>query len=269
MRKADALQLDARGLTWASDCKSLWCTTPIQDPRTALDTTTSSANITYTQANGEPVTDLWVDATYSETLTDLPAKLRTTDLADLPESIRALNAYVAQSIEENQVNTGKAVTRVGANKFYLDRGYVKMAGLRAQRGYFTSIRPGQDDTLLNINPVTSAFLQPILVSSFLRTIKNEAYAGRPMSKATVKIIYTRSNYVGNAIDYNSEAARLKTFVQFGGKSAKQQKFYKSLLSAQGQPRRTDPDDEGISVYDYYTNRKSILSSKSTQKLNRL
>ena len=138
-------------------------------------------------------------------------------------------------------------------------GYKKMRGLLAGRGYFTSIRPGAGTTLLNINPVTSAFLPPVTVSEFIKKIGTDerarAYASQLLHGATVKIRYQRSNYVGSDVDYNSDAARLKIFTQIGPYFAHQQKFYELADKVEDEPRKTKPTDRGTTVLKYFTDRK--------------
>lgn len=209
-------------------------------------------------------TDLRADLTFTATLEKVEEKLRTKLLSDLPEYIRARNAFVAKSVEENAKTSGKVVTRARANKFYLDRGYVNRNGLRAGRGYFTSIRPGTVDTLLNINPATAAFLPPITVSDFIRSQKtgksaNLSYVAQLLQVASLQILYIRGTYEDSEIDYNSEAAPLKVFTQLR-MPAKEQKFYKLLDAKKNEKRKADPADKGTFVYDYFT--KSKLATDS-------
>jgi hypothetical protein len=262
--KADALGLVGKDLRWVTDYKSLWCTQPIDGHSDEIGYHFQSKDFSYTQPNGKSVTNLRADVTFTAKLSDIEKKLKEERLANLPDYIRALNAYVAQCVVDHQTTTNKPVTRVGANKFYLSRGYVEMSGLRAGRGYFTSIRPGTESTLLNINPATSAFLPPVEISSFIRLVvrgrfaraasqEDLGYISQLLQGASVRIMYTRSNYEGSEIDYNSEAAQLKVFTQFG-KLAKEQKFYE-LVREEGKATVTNMNKPGTSVYDYFTNCK--------------
>jgi eukaryotic translation initiation factor 2C len=212
MIKANALGLDGKDLKWVTDFKSLWCTEPMNGHAPVIGTVFQSDDFEYIQPNGRKVPKLRADVTYTASLTDIEAKLRKNDLADLPEYIRALNANVAQCVVQHASNTGKQVSRVGANRFFLDKGYIEMhGGLRAARGYFTSIRPGTEGTLLNINAATSAFLPPVTVADFARgvsnkNIKNLDYVSQLLHGATVKILYRRQCYE-NGVDYNSTQAQ--------------------------------------------------------------
>jgi eukaryotic translation initiation factor 2C len=221
-----------------------------------IGTVFQSDDFEYIQPNGMKVPKLRADVTYTASLTDIEAKLRKNDLADLPEYIRALNANVAQCVVQHASNTGKQVSRVGANKFFLDKGYVRMhGGLRAARGYLTSIRPGTEGTLLNINAATSAFLPPVTVADFARDVtdnnmKRLPYASQLLHGATVRILYRRQCYE-NGVDYNSNQAQLKLFTHFGD-GAKKQTFYRLLKTEKDEPKKTDLTDNGKSVYDYFT-----------------
>jgi len=254
LKKADALDLEADRLQWVTDFKSLWCTAPMRNHRDEVGAVFQSREFEYIQSNGRTVSNLRADVTFTCKLTDIKGKLETDDLAALPEYIRALNANVAECVVRHASSSGKPVTRVGANKFFLDRGYVERDGLRSGRGYFTSIRPGMNNTLLNINTATSAFLPPLSVSEFVRIVqKNDGldYAAQLLQGMTVRILYKRQLYKGG-VNYNSDQARLKVFAQFGV-FAKDQRFFRLLKTEIDEPKKVDPTDkQGTSVYDYYT-----------------
>ena len=122
MVKADALQLEADGVERVTDFKTLWTTKPING-RDEKDYTFLSQPFAYTQQNGKAIPDMQAEVCYVGHLSDIENALRTQHLASLPEYIRALNANVAQCIENRQATTEKKVSRVGANKFYVSNGY--------------------------------------------------------------------------------------------------------------------------------------------------
>lgn len=259
MVKADVLKLGAGKVSYVTDFKKLWTTMPINNVL-KIGYAHNSKEFEYIQPNGKTITNLRVELTYVDHLADIQQILQTKPLAELPEYIRALNATVAQCIEEHQEQTGKKIDRIGANRFYVSNGYKEMRGmLRAGRGYYTSIRPGTDGPLLNINPATSAFLPPIKVSDFIKTMgamkDNRRYVSQLLQGATLKILYIRANYEGSEINYNSEAARLKVFAQFGDYDFRKQKFYELEDAVVGQPRRTKDGDLGTTVHDYFTQSK--------------
>jgi hypothetical protein len=69
-------------------------------------------------------------------------------------------------------------------------------------------------------------------------------------------MYTRSTYKGSEVDYNSEAAQLKAFTQFG-KVTNEQKFYE-LVREKDKATKTNPKDPEIQVYDYFTTCKLTM-----------
>ncbi|KAI4951959.1 hypothetical protein J4E91_003421 [Alternaria rosae] len=79
-----------------------------------------------------------------------------------------------------------------------------------------------------------------------------SYVSQLLQGAAVQILYRRSNYYGSDVDYNSSAARLKTFVQLGSYDARLQKLYDLMDVVNGQPRKTKTTDKGTTVYDYFT-----------------
>lgn len=262
-KRADALKLEGKPFEWVTDSKNLWSTCPISDHPLTGNYSWSTGDFEYTQPNGKTVTDLRVDVCFTSHLEDIEKKLRTENLENLPDYIRALNANVVESITRNQENTGIDVVRTSVNKVFLKYGYELVRGIRVTRGYFTSIRPGKDSTLLNINTATSAFLPPEPVSQLLWDVDprgTTALASRAttveklLKGAMLRISYSRANYEGSDVDYNSEEKRTVMFTQFG-KGAKAQKFFKLLDEEKGKPRKVDPNDQGTSVWDYFKERK--------------
>jgi hypothetical protein len=113
-----------------------------------------------------------------------------------------------------------------------------MSDLRAGCGFFTSIRPGKEGALLNLNQTTSTFLLPVEISSITRTVVKERkpaspkdlnYISQLLRGASVRTMYTRSNYKGSEVDYNLEAAHLKVFIQFGKATHVKTKNYELVL----------------------------------------
>jgi hypothetical protein len=258
LMKADALKLKAESVKSVTDFKTLWTDKHITG-HTESDVTFSSNVFEYTQQNGKLIKDMYAEVSFVDELSDIKEALKSKHIKDLPEYIRALNASVAQCIVDHSKDTGKEISRVGANKFYITNGYKEMKGLRAGRGYFTSIRPGTESTLLNVNPATSAFLPPITVSNFIKSIGKDklVYVSQLLRGATLRIRYTRANYEESDIDYNSEAARLKIFTQIGPYFASQQKFYELEKKVDGQERKAKGSDHGTTVQSYFTDKAKV------------
>jgi hypothetical protein len=186
---------------------------------------------------------------------DIEETFKTTAACDLSDEIRALNAIISRAIHKLDTS----LIQVGANKFFVKGAFSMMTGgLRAQRGYFTSIRPSMSGPLLNINTATGVFLPPILVSEFLNQCVSNgrlgnrkevlSYVERMLKNCTVRIIYRRQNYEGGK-DMNTEHNRLRTFRHFGA-TAGEQKFYNVIRDEEGK-KVVDPKDNGIYVYQWY------------------
>lgn len=232
---------------WATDCKDLWSNVQIQADQ-------DYGPFTWAPPGQPEVNDLRVKVGKEEVLSNIRAAFASKPASELSQELRALNAIISRPVRESDC-AGYGVTQIGANKFFLD-GFEDMGrGLRAQRGYFTSIRPSVSGPLLNVNTATSAFLSPMLVSEFLKwypTQRDLDYAEKLLAGRTVYITYRRQNYEGGP-DMNLEQNRKKVFQQLG-KRAGQQLFYKLIPNAQGKKptKVADPQDKGRSVYDYYT-----------------
>ena len=134
--------------------------------------------------------------------------------------IKALNGMVTKCITERQQND---LFEAGANSFYLKSGITNLPpGLLINRGYFTSVRPGQDSVLLNVNIMHGTFIKPQLVSTFLKEMEHAGY-GDPkalLKGRTVRVIYERGTHDG--VDKDDEANRKKQIAGFGDPSGVQE-----------------------------------------------
>ncbi|KAF2005628.1 Piwi-domain-containing protein [Amniculicola lignicola CBS 123094] len=249
--------LDLRSATWATDYKTLWSTAelvshPPDDPKKPIQKTYGPCR--WTRPTGGTIEDLEVTIVFQTKLCNIEGSFKTKASHDLAEEIRGLNAIISRSIRTLSAD----LIQVGANKFFINGGFQNMrGGLRAQRGYVTSIRPSAIGPLLNINTATAAFLPEMLVSDFVARMGpgDLHYIESLLRKCTVRITYDRKNINGNARDLNAEGSRLKTFQCFGI-SAKEQKFYKPLDAENKEGKkvkRADPKDVGRTVLDYFTN----------------
>ncbi|KAK6429576.1 hypothetical protein LTR95_014278 [Oleoguttula sp. CCFEE 5521] len=140
-----------------------------------------------------------------------------TDKRNPMRIITALNALFGQHVK-NAVGDD-ALVQVGTNKFYVPGRYTDIGGINVLRGYFSSVRPGSVQALLDINPTHAAFFPPSLVSDFLRQAKVaplNAY-GDPekyLCGRTVRITYERPVDKDNP-NRNAEEFRRKTIASFG------------------------------------------------------
>ena len=274
----DILQLKANKLAWATDFKDLWTHQPLFDHD---QEDRNFGPFDYKQLNGKLVHDLYATVRYTGTLAGIDEALATADIAQLSDHVRALNAHVAQSVREHSREQNKGIIQLGANKFYVGDGFKEMTqktrsgniralGLRTVRGYFTSIRPAETGTLLNINTATGAFISPMLVSELLAVIDDQDYVEKILRGATVRITYHRINFVQTQdqdIDYNGELERSKIFTQFGA-PANMQKFYKIKEAKRkdlNSTRETDPNDKGTTVLNFFQNSKLHDRSEVTAR----
>jgi hypothetical protein len=256
------LRLDELDRSWATDYKDLWCN--IQLTGDAGETQQwNTPEVDCKLLDGKTYPGVYVSVNYTGVLDNIPHTLATGNITEVSDHIRALNAYVARFIREHRDRTTQPITQLGANKFYLNRGFKEMTnkgqnlGLRAIRGYYTSIRPGAQGPLLNINVATTAFLKPCLVSEMLTTLNNNRnYVERMLRGARVKITYKRQEYEeteGQEFSMNDDLPRTKIFQQFG-EVASLQKFFTVLERNEDDPnseRSVADDDNGTSVLQYF------------------
>ncbi|KAJ4305566.1 hypothetical protein N0V90_001097 [Kalmusia sp. IMI 367209] len=239
------------GILWATDYKNLYAQSAL--PNTGdFGSQISTQPFPFIELNGTLV-NIRATLTFTGILSNINTTLRNANVQHRTEAITALNAIIAQHVRSlrpsRDVTGPPTVTQVGANKFFRNEAFVEMRdvnatmpmGLRAVRGYYTSIRPGRSGLLLNVNKTTSAFLSPITVSDFLRQVRNEALAEKMLKGKTVRIKYVRQNTQEGAnrgLDLNREEAREKVVQNFGY-AAEIQKFYPT-------------SGPGKTVYDYLT-----------------
>lgn len=171
--------------------------------------------------------------------------------ANIAQLSQALNLIMAKHANTPDHNGHTDLIQVGANRFFYKAGWTSLGGgLVAYRGYFSSLRPGMSQVLLNVNKLTTAFFKPGSLHEFIREWFNlEAvrtlhdHEVRELNKilrgVKVRIMYDRSNVKGADID--SESRRTK------------------LVMGIGQPLRTQKfckDGEEVSVRGYLRRSKS-------------
>ncbi|KAF2102684.1 hypothetical protein NA57DRAFT_71671 [Rhizodiscina lignyota] len=131
-----------------------------------------------------------------------------------------------------------------------------MSALLANRGYFSSVRPGTSTMLINVNTVTSAFLRPILVSKFIARMKSAGCPPQLISKSLVgksaRITYQRLHHNPDT-DPDPNAFRNVCITAIGKPVAKEVN-YKKLQN----------DFKASPVLDYF---KNTFSKQKTNKLD--
>ncbi|KAF2502247.1 Piwi-domain-containing protein [Lophium mytilinum] len=227
----DSKLLDLDGLAWATDHERLW----IKD-KTLPKELKEFLDFPYTKPSGKEGTMISVNFNFDREIKprDLQDSAKNAEFQTQTTTIRALNAIVSRKLVEEMFTnkdqpTLKGITMTKANKCFINNGIspLKGRGLVAVRGYFFSVRPGEKNTLLNINTATSAFLSPILVSHFLQlTGNNKAAAEKLLKGAKLRVTYNRMDKADDSIkgSRNDEVNRGKIFRQFG-KAAQDQDYY--------------------------------------------
>lgn len=145
----------------------------------------------------------------------------------------ALNAIISRHTVTTP--SQKSIVSIGLNKFFISKGWIRMGVLNAVRGYYTSVRPGYDNVLLNVSTTTSAFYHPTIVSAFLRSGQKLAKDyGEPASllkNRSVRFLYKmrakvatdkQAADVAEHVDPNAEPNRTRTVAGYGYPSSQQQ-----------------------------------------------
>ncbi|KAI4650583.1 hypothetical protein J4E93_002940 [Alternaria ventricosa] len=268
MIEKDVLELDRNRKTWATDYKSLWCDTALQGPHGDQEEW-DTAKFDCKLLDGRIYDDVYATVRKGVVLSDIDDVLRKEHITKSADYIRALNAHVAECVRKYNEEKDQSITQLGANKFYLDRGFTEMVdknsnslGLRAVRGYYMSIRPGALGPLLNINAATTAFLPPILVSDLLATSLTQNAIEKMLRGKRVRLIYQRQEFQETkdaGFSMNDELPRTKVFQQFGLPASKQ-RFFTVLANDKGAKVDVSPTDHGTTVIQYFNNMKAEMPS---------
>lgn len=214
---------------WATDFTYVWSVRPLFDGEELV-----IAEVCYFTLNGRPASIPKVTFTKELELDlrrghlDLVEDRNTNGGTDVAMKSRALNAIVSHFM---CLSTSAPIAQFGANRFFLTDAYKDIANspFLTMRGYFSSIRPGNDRILLNVNTTTSAFFKPMLVSQYISTLQQRlgmniwAITGM-LKRQVVRITYDRPIRPGSKVDLNMEESRRKTIAGFGNPPA-QQTFY--------------------------------------------
>lgn len=204
---------------WATNHEKLWTLSKIPDSHLTLD------NLVYAKASGRSETLTKMTFTLKRVMSfqNGPADLvggRADDNAHHPSELtNALNAIISRHIKK----TSDDIFPIGANKFFIKGGLKRIGALDAVRGYFTSVRPGFQDVLLNVNTATSPFYHPMTLSAFIESVRNEyGDKERLLKNKAVRILYKiQPPSTGpkakddDAFDPNHEKNRKRNVAGFG------------------------------------------------------
>lgn len=221
---------------WATDYNTVWSLKPLRNPdqsssgvrEPVVGETFTTQRVDFHKFSGKPSQIDGVKFCFTRKLnfSSDPKDLVSSGEKDAkggPIHVTSLNALLSSKV----VATNLAIS-TGPNKFYARDDHRKFLGIQAHRGYFTSIRPGTKDILLNVSTMTGAFYQPIRVSDFmmemqtpLKPTRFEEY-GRKwhercvklLAGRSVRILYDRTSH-DTGYDANSEANRHRVVVDVG------------------------------------------------------
>ncbi|KAK5124739.1 hypothetical protein LTR85_001452 [Meristemomyces frigidus] len=211
---------------WATDYEHLWTLKPIPENELTI------LRVMYAKLSGRNYRLDTIDFKHIRdlTLSGTPA-LATKSLLNQDEvtkkggslRITALNALITRHVSSGNDD----IIQVGPNKFFLKSGFVPATGLfDIHRGYYTSIRPGADSILLNVNTATAAFYKPMSVAEFYNLFKDRRFRdyGDPedmLKGLTVRIAYNRQKH-DDAYDPDIELHRHRTIAGFGDVPSKEE-----------------------------------------------
>lgn len=222
--KALATHDEFQGAQWATDYTLLWTLQPLKLTNGSDCTIT---NIEYSKLSGRKHKLDTITFFYVRTIDVGSSSAEATKLlldtvahpdpnASLHKGagmrITALNAFVSKSVVESS-----DVISVGPNKFFVKDDWSPAGNmLNIRRGYFTSIRPGSDSVLLNVNVATSAFYNSIRVSEVFRMCANDREAMASLKGLTVFIRYRREEH-DHEYNPNLEQQRHRVIAGFGNR----------------------------------------------------
>jgi eukaryotic translation initiation factor 2C len=219
---------------WSTNHKftQLWSLIPLP----GANPSKTESNVEYIKPGGSTAKVTQVVFTFNCELDlggtiDLADVVKPTSNHDHPSLIRtALNALLTKHVT---TTTNQSLEQVGDNKFFVTRSVKDIEGVHLARGYFTSVRPGADQVLLNVNVTHAAFFAPLTVSKFLDKMRGSLFIkeyGDPMKYLrgrTVRITYERDTT--DNVNRNKEEFRKKTIAGFGLVPALQQFVMKGKL----------------------------------------
>ncbi|KAK5689461.1 hypothetical protein LTR17_026257 [Elasticomyces elasticus] len=265
---------------WATDGETVWSAVPLHlaafQPVSGqlIDSQDAETkDLQYSKASGRTATAGRVLFQYHWPL-DFPLGTATTSLLNPPGGqptntlgasvhIAALNGLITKYATGGRND----LVAIGPNKFFLPNGFTPMllpdppskhSPLNAHRGYFSSIRPGSKDVLLNVGTKSGAFLSPMVVSDFFQATKHKNYddyggAESMLLNRRVRVCYEREVH-GSDFDPNLESSRIKTIVAFGTPPRVQEFMYGE-----------EGKKEKLSVRDYFV--RGLGAPEPNPKLN--
>ena len=136
----------------------------------------------------------------------------------------ALNILLARSIRDGTNST----FQVEGNKFFTPHATLDLHnyGLMAMRGFYSGVKPGDGNVLLNVNTAASAFYKSMLVSEYMNMFEENPknFSKNGKGKAHLKGLRARVEYKRGKADevspyMDTEKGRLKTITGFSDEPA--------------------------------------------------
>ncbi|KAF7193723.1 Protein argonaute 18 [Pseudocercospora fuligena] len=195
---------------YATDFTTLWTGAPLDENQNVI----SKTDLQYCKQSGKQAAVDLVEIRETSVLNfsnnSQALSGQATEDHNPNELIRALNGMVTRCIVDGN---SQDLFDVGTNMFFIRNSDKDIKGLCLQRGYYTSIRPGSDSALLNVNVTHGAFLKPMLVSEFIKeatrdrsALSEYKHATNLLKGRTVRIIYDREKR--NDADMNEHRTKI-------------------------------------------------------------
>lgn len=175
--------------------------------------------------------------------------------------ITSLNHIISKAASDPKLNPYETFP-IGNNKFFLKHAFLLLDGnngvLQAHTGFFSTVKPGMGQSVLNLNIATSAFYRPILVSDYLKQVqKSDIRHCDQQGRRGIRVYidYLRGDIPQTScyptvLPVNRDNARVRTIFAIGQRTVENQRFVK--------------DKKGIHLTEYLLSGKFLL--ETIQKL---
>ncbi|CAK4034175.1 Piwi-domain-containing [Lecanosticta acicola] len=157
-------------------------------------------------------------------------------------AVQALDILIGHAVDENNKNTTSAnqIIRIGDNRFFTPNSSYNLNGwgMEAIRGFFSNVKPADQNLLLNVSTAMSAFYRSQLVSNYLALRVDRNALHKHLIGLRVRIVYDRCKPGETDRFKDSQEGRIKTITQFSTARASDIKFI-------------DRSGQKVSVWDHF------------------